>query len=114
MEIIQKEINSTPVISIIGEIDLYNSKELYEYLEEWIQKKIYTIILDVSQVPFMDSSAIGTLVNISHKLKKYSGSLKIINPKGSVAKVFKITNMEIHLSLHSSIENAFSSINTKI
>lgn len=109
MEIIQRENKTIPVIDIIGEVDLYNTKEIKDILDKMIQDGRYQIVLNLEKVPFMDSSGIGTLVTAMYKLKKYHGGLKVINTVGSVAKVFKMTGMDAHLEVFDSEDEAVES-----
>lgn len=109
MEMIERENNSIQIIDVIGEVDLYNTKEIKDMIDEKIKQGKYQIILNLLKVPFMDSSGIGTLVTGMYRLKKYQGSLKIINIVGSVAKVFKMTGMDTHLEIFDSEEEAVKS-----
>ncbi|MDX1958178.1 MAG: STAS domain-containing protein [Leptospiraceae bacterium] len=99
MEITQREVDSIPVIDIVGEVDLYNTKEIKDLIDQMIKDGKYQIVLNLEKVPFMDSSGIGTLVTGMYRLKKYHGNLKIVNIVGSVAKVFKMTGMDAHLEI---------------
>ncbi|MEM7184054.1 MAG: STAS domain-containing protein [Spirochaetota bacterium] len=109
MEIIQRENNSIPILDIVGEVDLYNAKEVKDILDKIIDEGKYQIILNLEKVPFMDSSGIGTLVTAMYKLKKYHGGLKVINTVGSVAKVFKMTGMDSHLEVFDTEDEAVDS-----
>jgi len=100
MDIIKREVNSIPVIDIIGEVDLYNTKDIKDLIDQMIKEGKYQIVLNLEKVPFMDSSGIGTLVTAMYKLKKYHGNLKILKVVGSVAKVFKMTGMDAHLEIY--------------
>ncbi|WCL49301.1 STAS domain-containing protein [Leptospira sp. GIMC2001] len=109
MEIIHRTFDSIPVLDIIGEVDLYNAREVKEAIDSIVKQQMYEIIVNLEKVPFMDSSGIGTLVTGMYKLKKYHGNLKVTGVSGSVAKVFKLTGMESHLEIHSSVEEAVKS-----
>lgn len=109
MEIVQREVNSIPVIDIIGEVDLYNTKEIKDLIDQMIKEGKYQMVLNLASVPFMDSSGIGTLVTGMYRLKKYHGNLKIVNIMGSVAKVFKMTGMDDHLEIFNDEEAATNS-----
>ncbi|EOQ96554.1 putative anti-sigma F factor antagonist [Leptospira wolbachii serovar Codice str. CDC] len=110
MIIHEKSSNQVAIISIEGEVDLYNAKELKDILDDKMRRHIYEIVVNLEKVPFMDSSGIGTLVTAMYKLKKYHGNLKICSVHGSVAKVFKLTGMESHLEVFDSEENAVLSL----
>jgi anti-anti-sigma factor len=109
MEIIQRTIDSFPILDIIGEVDLYNAREIKDALDVIMKSQKYDIIVNLEQVPFMDSSGIGTLVTGMYKLKKYHGNLLVTGVSGSVAKVFKLTGMESHLEVYPTVEEAVAS-----
>lgn len=109
MELIRREVDSIPIIDIIGEVDLYNTKELKDLIDQLIKEGKYQIIINLEKVPFMDSSGIGTLVTSMYKLKKYHGNLKVLRVVGSVAKVFKMTGMDAHLEIFENEEDAIRS-----
>ncbi|MCZ8342302.1 MAG: STAS domain-containing protein [Leptospira sp.] len=109
--VIHEEIkNKVAIITLEGEVDLYNAKELKDVLDEKIKNQQYEIVVNLAKVPFMDSSGIGTLVTAMYKLKKYHGDLKVCSVHGSVAKVFKLTGMESHLEVFDSEEAALASL----
>ncbi|GBF50258.1 anti-sigma factor antagonist [Leptospira ryugenii] len=110
MLIHEKIVDTIPVVSIEGEVDLYNAKELKDLLDQKIKGQQYEIVINLEKVPFMDSSGIGTLVTAMYKLKKYHGNLKVCNVHGSVAKVFKLTGMESHLQVLDSEQDAIKSL----
>ena len=112
MEMIERENNSIQIIDVIGEVDLYNTKEIKDMIDEKIKQGKYQIILNLLKVPFMDSSGIGTLVTGMYRLKKYQGSLKIVNIVGSVAKVFKMTGMDTHLEIFDSEDRKSTRLNS--
>src|SRR5687768_2270112 len=64
------------VAAVRGEIDLHNSPELRSALLDVLMKsQPKKIILNLSQVPYMDSSAIAVLVETLQKLRKFGGRL---------------------------------------
>ncbi|MCW7488905.1 STAS domain-containing protein [Leptospira meyeri] len=110
MVIHEKSSKQVVIITIEGEVDLYNAKELKDILDDKMRKHQYEIVVNLEKVPFMDSSGIGTLVTAMYKLKKYHGNLKVCSIHGSVAKVFKLTGMESHLEVFDSEEKAVLSL----
>jgi anti-anti-sigma factor len=110
MEIIQRTIDSFPILDIIGEVDLYNAREIKDTLDAIMKLQKYEVVINLAEVPFMDSSGIGCLVTGMYKLKKYYGRLLVTGVTGSVAKVFKLTGMESHLEVLPTVEDAITSL----
>ena len=109
MEIIVKESKSIPIIEITGEVDLYNTKDLKDLFDQMIKQGKYKIVLNLKNVPFMDSSGIGTIVTSMYKLRKYDGDLKVCNLFGSVAKVFNLTRINTSIEVYPEEKDAVDS-----
>ncbi len=109
MEITVRESKSIPIIEISGEVDLYNTKDLKDLFDQMIKKGNYKIVLNLKNVPFMDSSGIGTIVTSMYKLRKYDGNLKVCNLYGSVAKVFNLTKINTNIEVFPEEEDAVDS-----
>ena len=93
MEIETKEQDGIVVLSINGEIDLYNAPELKEAVQKLSEQNKNKIIVNLDRVSYVDSSGIGALISSFSNLKKQGGSLRICNVAGSVRKVFELTKL---------------------
>src|SRR5262245_66619075 len=68
------------IAAVRGEIDLHNSPDLRTALLGAISKSKFTrLILNLSQVPYMDSSAIAVLVEVLQKVKRAGGKVCLTN-----------------------------------
>jgi len=83
------------VVSVRGEIDLHNSPELrsalLEMLEQYKPKKL---VLNLAQVPYMDSSAIAVLVESLQKLRKAGGKIYLTNLQPRVKGLLEIARLD--------------------
>ena len=93
MEIDTREQGGIVILSINGEIDLYNAPELKEAIQKLVDEKKNKIIVNLDRVSYVDSSGIGALISSFSNLKKQEGSLRICNVSGSVRKVFELTKL---------------------
>ena len=67
------------------------------------------IILDLSQIDFVDSSGLGALVQLVKKAEQSDGTLQIVsNPR--VTQTVKLVRLEKFLSLRPSVEDAIENI----
>ena len=81
-------------VSVKGEIDIYNSTSVKDILSNLIQERPCDVVLDCTELEYIDSTGLGALVAIVKKVKSYQGNVHISNLKPSVAKVFHITNLD--------------------
>lgn len=81
-------------VSIFGEIDIFNSKELKSKLLLLLKEKEADLKLDCNNLDYIDSTGLGALVAILKHVKVFGGDIYITNIKPSIAKLFKITNLD--------------------
>ena len=81
--------------SIRGEIDLHNSPELRGVLiGPLIAPQPKRLVLNLSQVPYMDSSAIAVMVETLQKLRKFGGKLYLTNLQPRVKGLLEIARLD--------------------
>ena len=81
-------------VSIIGEVDIFNSADMKKSLTELIKQKNADIKLDCKSLNYIDSTALGALVGVLKNVKSYGGSIYLCNVKPNLNKLFKITNLD--------------------
>src|SRR5688572_3901547 len=83
------------VASVRGEIDLHNSPELRNALFGLLaQHSPRKLVLDLSQVPYMDSSAIAVLVETLQKIRKHSGRIFLVSLQPRVKGLLEIARLD--------------------
>ena len=82
------------VASIRGEIDLHNSPDLRGVLLELLAKhEPKRLVLNLSQVPYMDSSAIAVLVESLQKIRKSGGRIFLTDLQPRVRGLLEIAKL---------------------
>ena len=82
------------VVSVRGEIDLQNSPELRTELIDLLAKHgPKRLVLNLSQVPYMDSSAIAVLVELLQKVRKTGGKVYLTNLQPRVKGLLEIARL---------------------
>jgi anti-sigma B factor antagonist len=109
MKIQLNEKDNIVIAAIIGKIDLYNSNEINELFEKLISENKTNVIVNLENVPFMDSSAFVGFVNWSKKFQQISGKLIILNVTGFVAKVIEQNSMGALLEIYHNEQAALDS-----
>ena len=81
--------------TVRGEIDLHNSPYLRSALLEALSKhNPKKIVLNLEQVPYMDSSAIAVLVEALQKLRKVGGKMCLTNLQPRVKGLLEIARLD--------------------
>lgn len=82
------------ILTLRGEIDLHNSPELRTVLLDLMSRaNPKRLVLDLGQVPYMDSSAIAVLVESLQKLRKIGGRVVLINLQPRVKGLLEIARL---------------------
>src|SRR4051812_22958969 len=82
------------VLAVRGELDLHNSPELRTSLLDLIQRQApRKLILNLAQVPYMDSSALAVLVESLKKLLKTGGQVLLVELQPRVKGLLEIARL---------------------
>lgn len=86
--------NDTLVVKFIGDVDNLVSETYKKKLETHIDEKKYKkVIMDFSNVTFIDSSGLGLILGRYNQLKKYKGSLYMSGVNKQIEKIFNIAGI---------------------
>jgi anti-sigma B factor antagonist len=94
------------VLAIRGEIDVSTAPELRERLLAATKDPPRTVVVDLSQVSFLDSTALGVLVSGVKRLRGDGGDLRLVVTGRSVAKVLQITGLVEVFSIFETVDAA--------
>ncbi len=93
--------------ALVGEIDLHNSPLVRaSLLETLAREQPKRLILNLSAVPYMDSSAIAVLVESLQKIRKIGGKIYLTNLQPRVKGLLEIARLDAIFVLTGSEEEA--------
>ncbi|MBV9610498.1 MAG: STAS domain-containing protein [Acidobacteria bacterium] len=91
-----------------------DAKELEWAVEELAKTKGVKVILDLSELKFIDSTGIGIVVTCSGKLKDAGGDLRVCGARGLVNDVLRKTKVDSIVSMCDSREDAATSLRNRV
>jgi anti-sigma B factor antagonist len=103
--------NDVVVLVAGGELDYSASPQLSERLAERIDDGIARLVLDLSTVTFIDSTAIGALMTTAVRLRALgAGTLAVVCPpeNARVLRIFEIAGVDSLIAVHGSREDAIA------
>lgn len=77
-----------------GEIDIYTSPQFNDELTKAINNKKSDIVIDGIKLDYLDSTGLGTLINIYKMLKDDENKIYLRNIKPNIRKLFDITKLD--------------------
>lgn len=77
-----------------GEIDISNAPQLKKELETAYSQKATDIIVDLSNLSYIDSTGLGALISVYGKMKSGGHRIVLTEPKENVKKLLSITSLD--------------------
>ena len=104
----QRNENGALVISIQeSRLEARNAPDLRAFLIDRIDQGNQTLILDMTHVDFMDSSALGALIGAVKKMGPL-GSIAITHVSPTIERLLKLTRMDKVFAIHKTVDDAIS------
>jgi anti-sigma B factor antagonist len=99
----------TTVIAVAGELDLASAPNLKWTLNDSIAKGAKRIVLDMSPVRFIDSTALGVLVGVHRSLEPGSRlAIAGADTDADVINIFELTGLDSTFDMFSTIDEALA------
>jgi len=98
----------TVVLAVHGDADMNVAEELEARLTEVIDERPSAVVLDLSEVTFLDSTVLGILLHGLKRLGAAGGRLRIVTARPEIRRIFELTLLDRLFELDSSREEALS------
>jgi len=98
------------VISLAGEVDLYTAPEFKQQLLEVIAQGAMSVVVDLTDTTFIDSTTLGVLVGGVKRLRTNDGQLSLVCSDRNIAKIFEITGLDRVFTIHSTRDEAVGAL----
>ena len=102
--------DSTYVIALAGEVDLYTAPEFKQQLLDAIGKGAKDVIVDFSDTTFIDSTTLGVLVGGVKRLRAQDGQLSLVCSDRNITKIFEITGLDRVFTIYPTRDEAVSKL----
>ncbi len=104
-----EQVEGLSVMTLTGEIDAFTAPTLRQEVHEVLaDPSVGRLLIDLSAVTFMDSSALGAIVAALRRLRERNGELWLVAPRGSAARIFELTGLDTVLEFYPDRDAAIS------
>jgi anti-sigma B factor antagonist len=86
--------NRPNVLPLEGEIDLHISPNVVAALNKMIEKKPKQLVVDLSQVTYIDSAGLAALIEGMQKVEAYGGKFALASLQETVRSIFEISRLD--------------------
>jgi len=96
------------VLPLEGQIDLHVSAKVAESIAELIKEKPARLVVDVSQVTYIDSSGLAVLINGMRDVEDYGGIFILAGVREEVRPIFETARLEKFFLIFPSVDEALA------
>lgn len=80
-------------VVLSGDLDIHSSIKLKDELSGILEQNASDIIIEASQLNYIDSTGLGVLISLLKRLNQHEKTMVIRNPQDNILKIFKITGL---------------------
>jgi anti-sigma B factor antagonist len=93
------------VVKLAGELDLYNAQQIRDALLDACTASPQRVVVDLGEVEFIDSTALGVLIEARTKLDNKRAFL-LAAPGLETRRALEISGLDRHFVVHESVSEA--------
>jgi anti-sigma B factor antagonist len=96
----------TLVFRLRGSLDLATAPTVRAALSDATEKGSRHLLVDLSQLEFLDSTGLGVLIGAHRRAAERGGSLRLVVADGPISRLLNITGLVAVFAVYHSLENA--------
>lgn len=100
------DVGPVSVLSVGGELDIASAPGLRDQLAELDRPGPRLVVVDLSDVPFMDSTGLSVLVTAKKRLERSDIALALVITKPLPRKLLRVTGLDQWFSVHATVADA--------
>ena len=100
----------THLIAVRGEVHVSTAPEFSERLNDAIAKGMTGVVIDMTNVEFIDSTGLSVLLNALRRVTRQQGSLALAVSNPTVLRLFEITRLDSTFDIAPDREGAIAKV----
>jgi anti-sigma B factor antagonist len=108
IEVKQEQRGGTTVLTPLGEIDLSRAPALRTHLSQALNDNPSRLVIDLQEVPYMDSSGVATFVEAMQLARRNDSKLILCGLQDRVRSIFEIARLDMVFKIVSDCDEAMN------
>lgn len=96
------------VVSARGEVDVFTAPDLDSELDALIAAGSARLVVDLTDVAFLDSTGLGVLVKALKHAREAGGWLHLVVTSDRIRKIFEITGLDASIPIFDTAQDAIT------
>lgn len=98
------------LVTLRGEVDIYTAPRFKESLLELLEAGVSRVVVDLSEVTFIDSTALGVLIGGVRRLHDRDGRMALVVTSRPVERVLTVTGLDRVFAIHATRDAALADL----
>jgi stage II sporulation protein AA (anti-sigma F factor antagonist) len=98
------------LVAVDGYLDVDTVPELRDHLSDQVGRGRRHLLLDLSAVPFMDSSGLNVILRAYEETRRVGGSVRLISPTPTVQRILDLTGVNLTVAGATSVADALAQV----
>jgi anti-sigma B factor antagonist len=98
--------DQTQLFGLGGTLDIATSPTLRAALLEAADRANHEIVVDLTQLEFLDSTGLGALIGAHKRAAEHGGSVRLVAHEGQILRLLRITGLLDVFSVYPSVDAA--------
>ena len=105
---IEQHSPTTAVIKFEGRLDLASAAECKKQLAEAVERGYHRLVVDMGEVPYVDSSGLGALISGVKSARIAGGDLRLAAPQEQARIALELTTLDRIMTPYETVEEALA------
>jgi anti-sigma B factor antagonist len=110
LDVREGRLDGAQVLELSGELDASSAPALRERLAEVATRGGGSLVVELSDLSFIDSTGLSVLLNAKRRLTRRGRAFAIVCPPGHVRRILEVTKLLETLSCHDSRDDALGAV----
>lgn len=102
--------DSVAVINVQGEVDVYTAPKLREEIHKQLDQGATKIVVDLTNVAYMDSSGLGVLIGALKRAREENGDLVVASPNPRISRILDVTGLSKIFNVQADTQQAVGTL----
>jgi anti-sigma B factor antagonist len=99
-------VGKLPVFELSGSLDIATSPTVRASLLEASARGDHRLIVDLTNVEFLDSTGLGALIGAQRRAREFGGELRLVVKEGQIVRLLRITGLLKIFAVYPTLDDA--------
>jgi anti-sigma B factor antagonist len=101
-------VDDMQVFELTGSLDIATSPTVRAALTSASERGDHRLIVDLTQVDFLDSTGLGALIGAQRRAKAFDGDVRLVAKEGQILRLLRITGLLKVFAVYPTLDDALA------